>query len=136
MLRDSSGHKASCKVSNHNRESDRDLGECSDNNSMPLITVAAATMDTDRMIFQDGSPGSGSGQSHQDLIVSSLARRKKAGGHPPPPAGVLDRPLPPIVPPAVPGRSSQNSQIHNPQPVFGGISNPAYARQQQHDQTR
>ena len=100
---------------------------------MPLLTVAATTMDADRMILQDGSPGSGSGQSQQDLIVSSLARRKKAGGHPPPPAGVLDRPLPPIVP-AVQGRSSQNSQIHNPQPVFGGISNPAYARQQ-HDQT-
>ena len=96
---------------------------------MPLLAVAATTMD-DRMILQDGSPGSGSGQSQQDLIVSSLARRKKSGGHgPPPPQGVMDRPLPPIggPSPAVQGRGSQ--QLHHPQPVFGGISNPAYARQ-------
>ena len=59
---------------------------------MPLLAVAATTMDlSDRMMLQDGSPGSGSGQSQQDLIVSSLARRKKA---PAPP--VIDRPLPPI----------------------------------------
>ena len=32
---------------------------------MPLLAVAATTMDTDRMILQDGSPGSGSGQSQQ-----------------------------------------------------------------------
>ena len=31
---------------------------------MPLLAVAATTMDTtDRMVLQDGSPGSGSGQS-------------------------------------------------------------------------
>ena len=102
---------------------------------MPLLAVAATTMDTDRMILQDGSPGSGSGQSQQDLIVSSLARRKKQGGsHPPPPQGVIDRPLPPIggqAPPVPGARVSQT--LHHPQPVFGGISNPAYARQ--HDQT-
>ena len=87
---------------------------------MPLLAVAAATMlDTERMILQDGSPGSGSGQSQQDLLVSSLARRKKAP-HPPP----QDRPLPPIVP---------GQPVLHPQPVFAGISNPAYARQ--HDQT-
>ena len=94
---------------------------------MPLLAVAATTMDTlsDRMMLQDGSPGSGSGQSQQDLIVSSLARRKKA---PAPP--VIDRPLPPIQ-----GHGgSQSHLVHHPQPVFAGISNPAYARQH-HDQT-
>ena len=67
---------------------------------MPLLAVAATTMDTERMILQDGSPGSGSGQSQQDLIVSSLARRKKSGHHlppPPVPQAVMDRPLPPPV---------------------------------------
>ena len=95
---------------------------------MPLLAVAATTMDTERMIHQDGSPGSGSGQSQQELIVSSLARRKKSGHHPPLPQGVLDRPLPPIT--GVQGRASQPT--HHPQPVYG-ISNQAYAR---HDQTR
>ena len=91
---------------------------------MPLLAVAATTMDTERMMLQDGSPGSGSGQSQQDLITSSLARRKKAPGPAPPvPGSVMDRPPPPIVPPP----------LHHPQPVFAGISNPAYARQ--HDQT-
>merc|ERR1719195_1246459 len=74
------------------------------------------------MILQDGSPGSGSGQSQQDLLVCSLARRKKPP-HPPP----QDRPLPPIVP------QQPVHSVHHPQPVFAGISNPAYARQ--HDQT-
>jgi len=96
---------------------------------MPLLAVAATTMDTERMIHQDGSPGSGSGQSQQELIVSSLARRKKSGHHPPLPQGVLDRPLPPINHSQVQGRASQ--QLHHPQPVYG-ISNQAYAR---HDQT-
>ena len=92
---------------------------------MPLLAVAAATMlDTERMILQDGSPGSGSGQSQQDLLVSSLARRKKAPHALPPPPPPQDRPLPPIV---------QQQPVLHPQPVFAGISNPAYARQ--HDQT-
>ena len=101
---------------------------------MPLLAVAATTMDTERMILQDGSPGSGSGQSQQDLIVSSLARRKKSGHHlppPPVPQAVLDRPLPPPVQ----GRAAHPLHpLHQPQPVYGGIANPAYARQQ-HDQT-
>ena len=96
---------------------------------MPLLAVAATTMDTERMILQDGSPGSGSGQSQQDLIVSSLARRKKSGHHlPPVPQAVLDRPLSPPVQ----GRAAL--PLHHPQPLYGGIANPAYARQQ-HDQT-
>ena len=96
---------------------------------MPLLAVAATSMDlvSDRMMLQDGSPGSGSGQSQQDLLVTSLARRKKA---PAPP--VTDRPLPPIVPHSQ-GGSAQHL-VHHPQPVFAGISNPAYARQH-HDQT-
>ena len=98
---------------------------------MPLLAVAATTMDlvNDRMMLQDGSPGSGSGQSQQDLIVSSLARRKKA---PAPP--VSDRPLPPIVPHGHGGHGGSQQLLHHPQPVFAGISNPAYARQH-HDQT-
>ena len=61
---------------------------------MPLLAVAATTMDTERMMLQDGSPGSGSGQSQQDLITSSLARRKKAPGPAPPvPGCVMDAPL-------------------------------------------
>ena len=60
---------------------------------MPLLAVAATTMDTERMMLQDGSPGSGSGQSQQDLITSSLARRKKAPGPAPrlPPDGCSKR---------------------------------------------
>ena len=86
---------------------------------MPLLAVAATAMDTDRMVHQDGSPGSGSGQSQQELIVSSLARKKKQHGAPHLP-GVLDRPLP-----LQPG-----AQLHHPQPVYG-VSNHGYSR---HDQ--
>lgn len=97
---------------------------------MPLLAVAATAMDTDRMLQQqDGSPGSGSGQSQQELIVSSLARRKKHGSHPPPVPSVVDRPLP--VQPGgggVEGRAA--TQLHHPQPVYG-VSNHGYAR---HDQ--
>ena len=35
---------------------------------MPLLAVAATTMDTERMMLQDGSPGSGSGQSLSLLL--------------------------------------------------------------------
>ena len=92
---------------------------------MPFLGVAAATMDTDRMMngHQDGSPGSGSGQSHQELIVSSLARKKKAGNHLPPLPSVIDRPLP-IQPGMVQGRAA--GQLPHPQPVYG-VSNQGYA---------
>ena len=82
---------------------------------MPLVLVAQPPMDMERMLGQDGSPGSGSGASHQDLIVSSLARRKKGGGPPlpPPPA---PRPQPPA-----------------PAPAYGH-SNAAYASR--HEQNR
>jgi len=93
---------------------------------MPLLAVAATAMDNDRIFHQDGSPGSGSGQSHQELIVSSLARRKKHGGHPPPIPSVMDRPLP-----MQPGVDGRGSQLHHPQPVYG-VSNQGYAR---HDQS-
>ena len=92
---------------------------------MPLLAVAATTMDPERMIHQDGSPGSGSGQSQQELIVSSLARRKKHGGHPPPIPSVIDRPLP--IQPGVQGRANQ---LPHPQPVYG-VSNQGYARHEQ-----
>jgi len=64
-------------------------------------------MDMERMLHQDGSPGSGSGNSQQDLMVSSLARRKKS-----------DR-GPPLPPPPVPRQPS-----HNP---GYGHSNAAYS---------
>ena len=92
---------------------------------MPLLAVAATTMDPERMIHQDGSPGSGSGQSQQELIVSSLARRKKHGSHPPPIPSVIDRPLP--IQPGVQGRGSH---LPHPQPVYG-VSNQGYARHEQ-----
>ena len=70
---------------------------------MPLLTVAATKMDTERMISNDNSPGSGSGQSHQEFaMMNSLARRKKQHPlpHPPPVPGphgdIHSRPLPPL----------------------------------------
>jgi hypothetical protein len=92
---------------------------------MPLLAVAAATMDMERIIHQDGSPGSGSGQSQQELIVSSLARRKKSGSHPPPIPAVLDRPL--HLQPGVQGRGMTgfggSGHLVHPQPVSGGVAN-------------
>ena len=82
---------------------------------MPLLTVAATAMDTERIIAQDGSPGSGSGQSGQDLLVTSIARKKKQ--------------LPPLIP--VQGRAAQ--PLHQQSPY--GISNQGYAATR-HDQTR
>lgn len=98
---------------------------------MPLLAVAAATMDMERIIHQDGSPGSGSGQSQQELIVSSLARRKKSGSHPPPIPAVLDRPLP--IQPGVQGRGMTgfggSGHLAHPQPVYGGVANQGYMTQ-------
>ncbi len=105
---------------------------------MPLLAVAAATMDMERIIQQDGSPGSGSGQSQQELIVSSLARRKKSGNHPPPIPSVLDRPLPIQPGGGVQGRGAggmggggggSSGHLAHPQPVYGGVANHGYASQ-------
>ena len=99
---------------------------------MPLLAVAAATMDMERIIAQDGSPGSGgSGQSQQELIVSSLARRKKSGNHPPPIPGVIDRPLPMQPGGMVQGRAAAAAaHLAHPQPIYGGVANHGYS---QHD---
>ena len=109
---------------------------------MPLLAVAAATMDMERIIQQqDGSPGSGSGQSQQELIVSSLARRKKSGSHPPPIPAVIDRPLPMQPGGGVQGRAAVGiggggggggtigGQLPHPQPVYGGVANQGYTSQ-------
>ena len=62
------------------------------------------------LVVQDGSPGSGSGNSQQDLIISSLARRKKGGSA-----------LPPLPPPPVPRTQGRGDM---------GISNAAYGGMQ------
>jgi len=99
---------------------------------MPVLALVTSTMDTERILkshTQDGSPGSGSGQSQQELMVSSLARRKKSEGYYPPSSrGLLDQPQPQQH------GNQMDPQLHSQQQSnhLHGVSNPAYTR---HNQT-